>query len=408
MATSNTMRDYLNWRGDLTFAADPFNEVDNLILAQLSYVDYDGIVGEGRDDKISIVDVCEKYWQMHTEEEIKARESFVKLSPFLLKPVARSRRFSEMKLSGYVNYISKDREAQMSAVQFELEDGTTYVAFRGTDETIVGWKEDFNLSYMSRTEGQRLAVEYLEKCFKDTDLRLRVGGHSKGGNFAIFASAFAHPEVRKQIEAVYTNDGPGFREEITATKEYNEVLPKIRGIIPSYSIIGKLLSSGIKSKVVKSSGTGIMQHDALTWQIMGNRFQYTERANDSIFIENVFDDWIKNVDDEARRMFVDQVFSLLEAVGADTMKDVKTTSLSDLKEAFGMFRRIPKERQKEFSQVLTQLIRSGEKNFYGQIGDNGEIPEIIRKWAVKKEDALVAESEPKVETEHVGSVESYG
>lgn len=138
---------------------DPFNEVDNLILAQTAYIDFDGIVPESREDAIPIKEVYNQYWLMHTKEEIMQRESFVKLSPFLLEPLAESRRFGDMKLSGYVNHINKDTQAQMSAVQFELDDGTVYVAFRGTDETIVGWKEDFNLSFMPQTEGQRLAVE---------------------------------------------------------------------------------------------------------------------------------------------------------------------------------------------------------------------------------------------------------
>ena len=162
---NNTMYEYLSWRGDLTFEQDPFNEVDKLILAQMAYVDYDEIVPEDREKKIAISDVARLYWELHTVAEIKSRGSFVRMSPLLLEPVAKSRRFRRMTLTGYVNYVSKSAEAQMSAVQFELEDGTVYVAFRGTDETLIGWKEDFNLSYMSRTEGQKLAVEYMKRHF---------------------------------------------------------------------------------------------------------------------------------------------------------------------------------------------------------------------------------------------------
>ena len=157
MTEDYNMQDYLYWRGDIPFSTDPFNEVDNLILAQASYVDFDGIVPESGDDKIPIREVYNQYWLMHTKEEIMQRKSFVKLAPFLLEPLAESRRFGNMKLSGYVNHINKDTQAQMSAVRFELDDGSVYVAFRGTDETLVGWKEDFNLSFMSQTEGQRLA-----------------------------------------------------------------------------------------------------------------------------------------------------------------------------------------------------------------------------------------------------------
>lgn len=390
MVVKNTMHEYLRWRGDLSFDADPFNEVDNLILAQLSYVDFDGIVSEYGEDKISLTEVCDRYWELHTEEEIRLRESFVKLSPFLLKPMAATERFAGMKLSGYVNHVEKSSEGQMSAIRFELDDGTTYVAFRGTDETIIGWKEDFNLSYMLRTEGQRLAVEYLNRNFGDTSLRLRVGGHSKGANFAVFASAFALPEVRAQIEAVYTNDGPGFLEEITETEEYKNVLFKTINIIPSVSIIGRLLNSSMKPIVVKSSGKGIMQHDALTWQVMGNRFVYAERSSDSLFIEKVMDEWMRNVSVESRRRFVDQLFEILMAGGNETMKDFKTSNLSELAESLTTYRSLPKDQQKEMSRVLLQLVRSGEKTLYEQLVNNGGLPEFIRKWAAKKTDAIEA------------------
>ena len=392
MAVENTMHDYLYWRGDLPFSVDPFNEVDNLILAQTAYVDFDGIVPESGDEKIPIKEVYNQYWLMHTKEEIMERESFVKLSPFLLEPLAESRRFGDMKLSGYVNHIDKDTQAQMSAIQFELGDGTVYVAFRGTDETLVGWKEDLNISFMPRTEGQRLAVEYMKTNFADTSLRLRVGGHSKGGNFAVYAAAFSGPAVDAQIIEVYTNDGPGFRPEITQTEEYKNILKKTISIVPESSVIGRLLSSSFVPRVVESGAVGIMQHDALTWQIKGNRFISSEQTRESRVLEKILSDWLVNVDDEARKLFVDQIFNVLEATGADTMKDVRTTNLSELADAIQAARKLPKEQQKELTEVFMLLLKSGEKTFYEQLGSRGgKIPEFIRRWAAQRELALSGE-----------------
>ena len=380
MNDKNSMTEYLKWRGDLTFEQDPFNIVDNLILAQMAYIDYDGIVPETRENPVSISEVCRRYWEVHTEEEIRKRESFVKLSPFLLKPVAESRRFEKMRLSGYVNYLSKSSEAQMSAVQFELEDGTVYVAFRGTDETLIGWKEDFNLSYMSRTEGQKLAVEYMKRHFGDTDLRLRVGGHSKDGNFAVFASSFSGPEVSAQIQKVYSNDGPGFREEITSKPEYRQIMNRTINIIPQDSIIGRLLNAGRNAIVVRSNRKGIMQHDALSWEIMGNRFINTERSSDSIYLEKVLSGWLENVDDEARQIFVDQIFGILQTIGADTVKDMKEISIRDLTDAVQMVRGLSKDQQTEMSDVLKKLVASGGKAFYEEMEQReGIIPDIFKK-----------------------------
>ncbi len=392
MAVNHTMQDYLYWRGDLPFSVDPFNEVDNLILAQTAYIDFDGIVPESREDQVEIKEVCNQYWLMHTKEEIMQRESFVKLSPFLLEPLAESVRFGNMKLSGYVNHIHKDTQAQMSAVQFELDDGTVYVAFRGTDETIVGWKEDFNLSFMPQTEGQRLAVEYLNTNFMNTALRLRVGGHSKGGNFAVYASAFADEAVNEQILEVYTNDGPGFRPELTRKEAYTNIMKKTISIVPRDSVIGRLLSSSLVPHVVGSGASGIMQHDALTWQIKGNRFLRSEQSRESRILEKILSDWLLNVDDEGRKLFVEQIFGVLQATGLDTMKEVRSANLADLSEAIQAARKLPKEQQKEFAEVLSQLLKSSEKTFYEQLGSNeGKIPAFIRKWAARKEEALSGE-----------------
>ncbi|MBP3882027.1 MAG: DUF2974 domain-containing protein [Lachnospiraceae bacterium] len=380
MDERNNMNEYLKWRGDLTFDRDPFNDVDNLILAQLAYVDYDGIVFESRDYPMPIKDVCRRYWEIHTVEEIRNRESFSKRSPFLLRPAAESKRFGNTKMCGYVNFVSKSAEAQMSAVQFELEDGTVYVAFRGTDETLVGWKEDFNLSYMSSTEGQKLAVDYLRKNFSDTALKLRVGGHSKGGNFAAFASSFAGARVQKQILAVYCNDSPGFRDEVTSRPEYKEIMDRTINIIPQDSIIGRLLNGGRSATVVRSSRKGIMQHDALSWEVLGNRFVNTQRSGDSIYLEKVLNEWLENVDDAARRVFVDQIFGILQALGADTLKDMKDISLRDLADAIQMVKGLPKEQQSEMSDVIKKLVASGSKNFYEEMEQrDGLVPDVFKK-----------------------------
>ena len=380
MDERNNMNEYLKWRGDLTFDRDPFNDVDNLILAQLAYVDYDGIVFESRDYPMPIKDVCRRYWEIHTVEEIRNRESFSKRSPFLLRPAAESKRFGNTKMCGYVNFVSKSAEAQMSAVQFELEDGTVYVAFRGTDETLVGWKEDFNLSYMSSTEGQKLAVDYLRKNFSDTALKLRVGGHSKGGNFAAFASSFAGARVQKQILAVYCNDSPGFRDEVTSRPEYKEIMDRTINIIPQDSIIGRLLNGGRSATVVRSSRKGIMQHDALSWEVLGNRFVNTQRSGDSIYLEKELNEWLENVDDAARRVFVDQIFGILQALGADTLKDMKDISLRDLADAIQMVKGLPKEQQSEMSDVIKKLVASGSKNFYEEMEQrDGLVPDVFKK-----------------------------
>ncbi len=205
--------DYLEWRGDVSFKQDSFNEVDNLVLAQLAYTDFDGCICEK--GFTTFQEVYEKYYQIHTKEEILERTSFIAKAPLLMDTMVNSVRFGNIRFKKYINIINGNRNEQMSAVQMWLPDGTVYVAYRGTDDTFIGWKEDLCFSYMEETEGQRQSLKYLNDCFRKTKLKLRVGGHSKGGNFAIYASAFCDNKVQKQIIEIWSNDGPGFMSEVT-------------------------------------------------------------------------------------------------------------------------------------------------------------------------------------------------
>ena len=358
MTEDYNMQDYLYWRGDIPFSTDPFNEVDNLILAQASYVDFDGIVPESGDDKIPIREVYNQYWLMHTKEEIMQRESFVKLAPFLLEPLAESRRFGNMKLSGYVNHINKDTQAQMSAVRFELDDGSVYVAFRGTDETLVGWKEDFNLSFMSQTEGQRLAVEYMKANFSDTNLWLRVGGHSKGGNFAVYASAFSGDAVNRQIMEVYTNDGPGFRKDILDREGYVRVLPKVVSILPEDSIVGVLLANEYENHIVKCSVKGPFQHDPMKWNVYGNHFEEAaKRSEVSQFVDKTMMEWLSGLTDKDRAIFTDSLFSSIDSTGARTLEDISEGGMKSVRDFMKSLRAMPKKQQQEFSSIVKKLIK---------------------------------------------------
>ena len=146
--------EYLDWRGDIPFSVDGFNSVDNLILAMIAYTDFEGVLDEG--EILGITDASEKYFQLHTEDEVM--NTFFKMAPFVLKKAAETKRFGNIILENYVNIVDPECDEQFSAISYKRPDGTIYVAFRGTDNTLVGWREDFNLSFMSETAGQKRAV----------------------------------------------------------------------------------------------------------------------------------------------------------------------------------------------------------------------------------------------------------
>ena len=354
--------DYLIWRGDVPFTLDPFNEIDNLVFSLLVYTDFDGIVGEDPRDALTISEVTERYYAAHTEEEIRARQMSVKDSPFMLPLMAGSARFGNVKVSCYVNRRDEEEAEQMSAVTFLLEDGSAFASFRGTDNTIVGWKEDFKFGYMNGTAGQKHAVEYLNRVFSGMNScsTIRVGGHSKGGNFAVYASAFCEEAIQMRIAEVYSNDGPGFLEEVTRQSGYVRILPRIISFIPEESIFGLLMHNRFENRIIKSSRKGIMQHDAFSWEVLRNHFVEAEATTDtSRFVDKTLDSWIESLDEQQRKEFIDAAFDLMSSPGAETFKELHDDPIRNYPEIWKKLKSMEPEKQDMLSNTIMALVRSG-------------------------------------------------
>ncbi|MCR4998402.1 MAG: DUF2974 domain-containing protein [Lachnospiraceae bacterium] len=370
---------YLDWRGDLTFAQDPFNEVDNLILSELVYSDFDGVVPqEGLRNSVSIQEVCKQFFQMHTEEELLSKVSSTKVAPFLMKRLVRSKRFGSMRLAAYRNEIDEESQSQFAAVSYLLDDNTWFVCFRGTDNTIVGWKEDFNMGFLTHTAGQVKAKEYLNTLFAHTAKRIRVGGHSKGGNFAVYASAFCLPRIQNKIDVIYSNDGPGFRELVMEQSGYKAILPKLVSIIPEDSIVGNLLLNDIEHQVIESSQSGASQHDPMSWEVLGTGFVLAEdTSKSSKNVDRTLKLWLMDLPDSKREVFVDVLFRVLSSSGAKTTDDLSNEPLKAISEMMKATSELDSEDQKVFKEVLLKLFNSGREAMFGKwistIGQNSSL-----------------------------------
>ena len=270
----------------------------------------------------------------------------------------RGERFRDTLLTKYVDIVNSNKDMQMAAVTFLLGDGSAYVAFRGTDTTIAGWKEDFNMSYMPVTEGQLSAVHYLNEVGKVIKGPIRVGGHSKGGNFAVYSAAFCDREIQDRIIAVYTNDGPGFRSEVMEREEYKRILPKVVSIVPDTSIVGMLLTSNVGHIIVKSKHAGLLQHDAMTWMVDRNRFKHTKLSATGSLIKDSQKEWLRNLDDESREMFVNTLFSFFEATGMSTFGEIIVNGRTSTKKMLVTMKNLPKEKQAVMVSVMGGLLQS--------------------------------------------------
>ena len=352
--------DYLRKRGSVPFEEDPFNEVDNLVLAMLSYTDFDGILDDSfNTTSLNIAD--RKYFEKHSRAEARKSIFHFIRAPLLMDGMLKGNRFRETTLTKYVDIINSDKDMQMAAVTFLLSDGSAYVAFRGTDTTVAGWKEDFNMSYMPETAGQLSAVRYLNEVGTEIKGPIRVGGHSKGGNFAVYASAFCDREIQDRILEVYTNDGPGFRSEVMEREAYKRILPRVVSIVPDTSIVGMLLTNNVGHIVVKSKDVGLLQHNALTWMVDQNRFRHTKQSAFGSFINRSQKEWLSNLDDKSREMFVNTLFSFFEATGMDTFDEMIANGRTSAEKIITSIKNLPKEQQVALVAVMGGLLKSGRQ-----------------------------------------------
>lgn len=358
--------DYLKWRNDVPLSTDAFGEVDNLVLAEIAYTDFGGIVPTDS-GKISISDARNTFFEKNDRKKIMSRTSFTAKVPFLMDEMVLGARFEKVQLSNYINEINRDKDAQFSAVTVHLDDGTIYLSFRGTDGTVVGWKEDFNLSYIAETEGQRKAVEYLNNVASIFQKPLRIGGHSKGGNFAVYAAAFCDDSIKPRILQIYSNDAPGFRYEVTNSEAYKSVLPKIISIIPDTSVIGLLLSNYAEHRIVKSDASGIFQHDGFSWQIEKNRFIRASLSDMAIFIEKTLGSWLGGMDDETRKSMTSSVFYLFEATGMDKFSSMSEQKWKSMEAIFSSIHGLPKEKRRELLSLASGLFKSGGQTAFSKL-----------------------------------------
>lgn len=353
------MLDYLDWRGDVPFSADPFNENDALVLAELGYVPLEHTVPESFHVRIRLRDAAQRFRK-------DAVGDFDRIYSFdtdceLLQKMAHSVRFGNTQLTGYINRIDNDELLQFSALTCLLEDGTTFVSYRGTDGSLVGWKEDLAFSYLVRTPAQNYAVEYLNGFFTAHPRPIRIGGHSKGGNLSMYAASFCSPDIRSRITEVYSFDGPGFRDEIVDSPEYQSMIPKIRSFIPESSFVGMLLATGLDHAVIRSNESGIKQHCAYTWELSRHGLlRADELSKNSMLINKVMNGWLADYDDEERRVFVQSVFDILGASDHDTFREINQNRRKSYPAMLKAVAALSPEQQGVLFDALKKIVRSGK------------------------------------------------
>lgn len=357
--------DYLEWRGDLSFECSGFNEVDNLILSVLAYVEYEGLAAGEAGAGVTTLSDAAGYFRTHEFKSPAFRDNpFFNQIPELLQKASATVRFGGAVLSGYVNQVDFENSNQFSAVVFTVAPRIHYIAYRGTDDTLAGWKEDFEMSFRSEVPAQKQAAEYLESAAEKLEGTLYLGGHSKGGNLAVYAATHISDGLRDRLAGIYNNDGPGFQADVIQSEGYQAVLGRISTFVPKSSVVGMLLEHGEEYKVVGSTGIGIMQHNAVNWEVKGPSFVYEhELTRNSRNLDKALRSWLGNLTSEKKAYFVDALFEIIQAAGAQTVSELTREKLSALDAMVKTFKNMDAEHQAMLKETIDTFFREQQRVF---------------------------------------------
>lgn len=347
--------DYLQWRGDLTLKQSPFNEVDGMILARFSYEPFEYAFPSSAEAPLTVEAAARL---ISSAPDIQNKVILEEDIP-LLSALADARRFRHMTLSHYVNQIDLSQQSQFSAITIELAEGLSYIAFRGTDNTLVGWKEDFNMGYLSPVPAQLMAAEYVADIAKKISGSLILGGHSKGGNLAVYAAAFCTPALQERIQAVYNFDGPGFQQDIIDTEGYHNICSRVHTFVPQSSIVGMLLCHEEKYTSVHSrKSNGFLQHDVYSWEVKRDHLIHLETVtNSSKVIDSALKHWLANTSREQREEFIDVIYRILLETNAHTTKELSEKWFLNAVTVLRSIKNLDEETRRAVADTLRSLMK---------------------------------------------------
>ena len=352
--------DYVRWRGDVLMSQSPFNELDSLLLTQLPYLDFSSVM-TGK--PITLRDAC---YIIRNREEIRKidAERFE-----LAVNASETMRFGDIRIIDYTKILSQEQELQFCAMFFQLPDHTYYIAYEGTETNLIGWKENFNMTYMCPTAGQKAALDYLNR--RMNPLRsFYLGGHSKGGNLAFYAAVMC--ERQNKIIAAHSFDGPGFSSDFLNRPEYLAIKDRLTTWIPQSSVIGRLLNNNTKTYIVKSSGDSMLfQHNVISWEVDFNHlYTITENTRGSGFMEDVFDDWNDRLSTEEKIVFINTTYDTLMELGYTSASDIFTHPTRVMMEMTTRFVSFSPTARSIVLNVLAILLKCNVKSFYNNYLDS--------------------------------------
>lgn len=372
--------EYLEKVENLTFDQEPLNILDKVCINEIGYLTYEKwLTASDLKKPINLHDFAEgkelnpDYSFMVTKERVELAEAMVK-----------SRRFASLSLNNYRSVLDKEVEKQFAAMIFSLPELDYHqLVFRGTDDSVIGWKEDFQLTYSREIPAHRSAMTFLEDHLPNLSGRITVSGHSKGGNLALYSAVQSSPALREKIAELLLLDSPGLMKSLLEKPSYQELKAKMTVIRPQDSVVGIMLYWDWPAQLVAAEGIGFAQHNALTWEVdlATNDFVYVDQPTDlSQRLEETFQEWIETLPNQELKQVCDLVFDTILDSGIESLDDIGIQALPQLGQMLQEFGNLSDKQKKVlqdgFNQLLWIFWKSGNKK---SSLPKLELPDFIKK-----------------------------
>ena len=367
--------DYLDWRGDITLEQSPFNEIDALILTQFVYLPFEGIISMNFEDKITIESAGEEFLEVYKNGEDENLTLLINNCRKVMCKMMKTERFRSLKVFNYVDKFDPVTSKQFAAVTIQIADDCVFVAYRGTDDTVTGWEEDFKLCYMTPVASQIEAEAYLKNVCCNWKGKIMVGGHSKGGNLSVYASMGLHDEDKSRIQTIYNFDGPGFLPEIIDSHDYREIVPKVKSYMPQGSVVGMIMYNESECEIVKSNAKGFLQHTVITWQVLGTKFvNEIQFEKSSIIFNRLSKKWVDEIETDKREQFIEQLFILLKSGESDTLTEITSEFPHVMNKIMRTYSDFDKPTKKMMHEMVSEMLKLTkntliEKRFEKKLSD---------------------------------------
>ncbi|MCQ2592173.1 MAG: DUF2974 domain-containing protein [Treponema sp.] len=357
-------REYVDWRGDLTFEQSPYNTVDGLIFCQISYIYFNGLLDNSfvpKHTMASLYDVFRNSPDFDVRKNMGAVINHDTVGLFY--KASQSKRFKDVKICGFEYILDEEKEEQFAALTFIIDKEHFVVTYRGTDDTIVGWKEDCNLVYMNVIPSQLDAVKYLNNAGESLKGDITVIGHSKGGNLAVYGGVYCDKKLHKRIRGIYNYDGPGFDKAFFETDEFKAMEEKLVSLYPYFDVVGMFFNHSGKLEIIDSNNVAVLQHDPFSWNVMGNDFVKKDSFDkDSKYVNDCMNDFIYTLPIDERCRCINLLFDIIKASGVKTNYEIEQNKLQCSAKMFSAFASLSSEDKNMLGKFVQTFIKVGRKN----------------------------------------------